>query len=60
MQKCCTKLINLKCGIPKRIPVVFHNRLNYDYHFIIKGLVKETDGEFNCPGENNENTNTFQ
>ena len=29
-------IYNLKYIIPKEIPVVFHNGLNYDYHFIIK------------------------
>ena len=26
----------LKYSIPKKIPVVFYNGSNYDYHFIIK------------------------
>ena len=29
------------------IPVFFHNGSNYDYHFIIKELVKEFEGEKN-------------
>ena len=29
---------NLRCKIPKEIPVVFHNGATYDYHFIIKEL----------------------
>ena len=29
-------IYNLKYIIPKEIPVVFHNGLNCDYHFIIK------------------------
>ena len=29
-------ICNLKYIIPKEILVVFHNGLNYDYHFIIK------------------------
>ena len=32
--------------------MVFHNGLNYGYHFIIKELAKEFEGEFNCLGEN--------
>ena len=28
--------LNLKCSIPKRIPVCFHNGSNYDYDLIIK------------------------
>ena len=33
-------ICNLKYKIPKEIPVVFHNGSTYDYHFIIKELVK--------------------
>ena len=40
--------------IPKEIPVVFHNGSTYDYHFIIKELVKEFDGNFECLDENTE------
>ena len=45
---------NLRYKIPKEIPVVFHNGSTYDYHFIIKELVKEFDGNFKCLGENTE------
>ena len=45
-------ICNLKYNIPKEIPMVFHNRSNYDYHFIIKELAREFEGEFNCLGEN--------
>ena len=34
-------ICNLRYKIPKEIPVVFHNGSTYDYHFIIKELVKE-------------------
>ena len=34
-------IYNLKCNVPKRIPIVFHNRSNYDYHFIIKESAEE-------------------
>ena len=27
---------NLKCSVPKKIPIVFYNGSNYGYHFIIK------------------------
>ena len=43
---------NLKFNVPNEIAVVFHNDSNYDYHFIIKELAKEFEGEFNCLGEN--------
>ena len=32
----------------------FHNRSNYDYHFIIKDLAEEFKKQFTCLGENNE------
>ena len=45
--------------IPKEIPIVFHDGSTYDYHFIIKELVKEFDGNFECLGENTEKYITF-
>ena len=36
------------------ITVVFHNVLNYDYHFIIEELTSEFEGQFECLGENAE------
>ena len=33
---------NLKCSVPKKISIVFHNGSNYDYHFIIKELAEKT------------------
>ena len=50
---------NLRYKVPKEIPVVFHNGSTYDYHFIIKELVKEFDGNFDCLGENTEKYITF-
>ena len=47
-------ICNLRYKIPKEIPIVFHNGSTYDYHFIIKELVKEFDGNFECLGENTE------
>ena len=35
------RICNLKCNVPKEIPIVFHNGPNYDYHFTIKVLVEE-------------------
>ena len=52
-------ICNLRYKIPKEIPVVFHNGFTYDYHFIIKELVKEPDGNFECLGENTEKYITF-
>ena len=47
-------ICNLRYKVPKEIPVVFHNGSAYDYHFIIKELVKEFEGNFDCLGENTE------
>ena len=50
---------NLRYKIPKNIPVIFHNGSTYDYHFIIKELAREFDGNFECLGENTEKYITF-
>ena len=47
-------ICNLRHKVPKEIPVVFRNSSTYDYHFIIKELVKEFEGNFDCLGENTE------
>ena len=52
-------ICNLRYKIPKEIPVVFHNGSTYDYHFIIKELAKEFQGNFECLGENTEKYITF-
>ena len=52
-------ICNLRYKIPKEIPVVFHNGSIYDYHLIIKELVKEFDGNFECFHENTEKYITF-
>ena len=50
---------NLRYKIPKEIPIVFHNGSTCDYHFIIKELAKEFDGNFECLGEKTETYITF-
>ena len=50
---------NLRYKIPKNIPVIFHNGSTYDYHFIIKELTCEFEGNFECLGENTEKYITF-
>ena len=50
---------NLRYKIPKNIPVIFHNGSTYDYHFIIRELVKEFEGNFECLEENTEKYITF-
>ena len=52
-------IYNLRYKVPREIPVIFHNDSIYDYHFIIKELVKEFDGNFKCLGENTEKYITF-
>ena len=52
-------ICNLKYSVPKKIPIVFHNRSNYDYHFIMKELVKEVKKQFTCLGEVTEKFITF-
>ena len=52
-------ICNLRYKIPKEIPTVFHNGSTYNYHFIIKELVKEFDGNFEYLGENTEKYITF-
>ena len=37
--------------MPSEIIVVFHTGSNYGYHFIIKELACEFEGEFECVGE---------
>ena len=52
-------ICNLKYSVPKKIPIVFHNGSNYDYHFIIKELAKEFKKQLTCFGENTEKNITF-
>ena len=47
-------ICNLRYNIPKKIPIVFNNGSTYDYHFVIKMLLEEFKGEFECLGENTE------
>ena len=49
-------ICNLRYKVRKEIPIVFHNGSTYDYHFIIKELVKEFESDF---GENTEKYITF-
>ena len=45
--------------MPNEIPVVFPYGSNYDYHFIIKKLANESEGQSECFGENTEKNETF-
>ena len=52
-------ICNLKYSVPKKIPIVFHNGSNYDYHFIIKELAEEFKKQFTSLGENTKKYITF-
>ena len=52
-------ICNLRCKIQRDIPIIFHNGSTYDYHFIIRELVKEFEGNFECFGVNTEKYITF-
>ena len=52
-------ICNSRYKVLKEIPIVFHNGSIYDYHFIIKELVKEFEGNFECLGKNTEKYITF-
>ena len=45
--------------MPNEIPVVFHKGSIYDYHFIIKELAKEFEGQFECLRKNTEKYKSF-
>ena len=47
-------ICNLTFNVPNKIPVVFHNRANHDYHFIIKKLANEFEEQSESPGGNTE------
>ena len=44
-------ILNIVC---LKIFIVFHNRSNYHYHFIITELAEEFQKQFICLGENTE------
>ena len=50
-------IFNLKYDISNEITVVFYNELNN--HFIIRELVKQLQGEFNCLREKTESFKIF-
>ena len=52
-------MCNLLYNTPRKIPVVFDNGSSYGYHFIIKRLAEEFEGDFECLGENKEKYITF-
>ena len=52
-------LCNLNYSIPKKLPIVFHDGSNYDYHFIIKELAEGYEKHFTCLGKILKNTYLF-
>ena len=53
------RICNLKYSAPNKIPIIFRNGSNYDYHFIIKELAEELKKQFACLGEYIEKYITF-
>ena len=49
----------LRFNVPNEIQVVFHSGSNYDYHFIIKELSNDFEGQFECLEELQKSTITF-
>ena len=39
-------ICNLRYKVPREILVVIHNGSTYDYHFIVKQLAEEFQGQF--------------
>ena len=52
-------ICNLRCRVPKKIPVVSHNGSAYDWHFTIKLFPEVFKSKFECLGENIEKYTTF-
>ena len=47
-------ICHLRYKTPKEIIQLYHNGYTYGYHFIIKDLAKEFEGQFKCIRENTE------
>ena len=52
-------ICNLKHCLPKKIPIIFYSRSNYDYHFVIKELAEEFENQSICLGENTKKCINF-
>ena len=50
-------ICNLQLDVPNEILVVFYNESKYHFHFIVKELANQFEGQF--IGENNENYKSF-
>ena len=47
-------ICNLRYKVPQEILLKIHNGSKYGFHFIIRELVEEFKGQFECLGENTE------
>ena len=45
-------ICNLRINVPNEIPVVYYNESNFDYHFIIKELASQFEGQVEYLGGN--------
>ena len=52
-------ICNLIFNVHNKIPVVFHNGSNYDYHFIMNGSANEFKDKFKYLGEKAEQCKPF-
>ena len=52
-------ICNLTFNVSNEIPLVFQKASNYDYHFIIKELTNESEGQLECLEENTVRYRTF-
>ena len=60
IQRHSTQYFNSKFNVPNEISVAFPSGSKHDYHFIIKELANESEGQFEeCIGESKENYKTF-
>ena len=52
-------IYNSSYKMPKKILVVLQDETDYDYHFVIKELIKKVDEHLECLGENTKKQITF-
>ena len=53
-------ICNSKFNVPNKISIVFDNGSNYDYHFIIKELENEFEGQLECLVKTKKSAKLFQ
>ena len=52
-------ICNLTFSVSNKTPAEFCNGSNYDYHFIIKELANQFEGQFECLGEKKRKVQNF-